>query len=442
MSRDFVHSTGHLGSAFEFHISRKCRDKYRFDETIYSSTGNVVFPNFTATRRFAQAINAKRQPHEKKAQAGYINAMGLIDEIFHYVIDAYRQMKNPLVFRQALEFLEERVGREKVNELLKAFSEEFPVQSVYIRDISVEEYLAGTTAGIPNKLVVLEEMVVLWLANMNPAYKEYIELFEDLSLAEKTVYKAAVEHIIEFFKLQPEFGPDNTDLVTMLRSPAIVVPHSVFGQLRYILERWGFLLPARFKLLILSSMDMIKEEEKVFFDGKGEAQVPSFVSLMHEKEAFTPDRDWMPRLVLIAKNSYVWLWQLSKKYGREIKTLDQIPDEELDILARWGFTGLWLIGLWERSKASQRIKQLCGNPDAAPSAYSLYDYVIASELGGEAAFQNLRDRAWQRAIRLETDMVLNHMGIDSRWVVDHPDWFIQLDYPPFPAYTFNGPDLS
>ena len=39
-------------------------------------------------------------------------------------------------------------------------------------------------------------------------------------------------------------------------------------------------------------------------------------------------------------------------------------------------------------------------------------------------------------------MVPNHMGIDSRWVIQHPDWFMQLPYPPFPAYSFEGPDLS
>jgi hypothetical protein len=27
-------------------------------------------------------------------------------------------------------------------------------------------------------------------------------------------------------------------------------------------------------------------------------------------------------------------------------------------------------------------------------------------------------------------------------VVEHPDWFVQLDYPPYPAYSFTGPDLS
>ena len=110
--------------------------------------------------------------------------------------------------------------------------------------------------------------------------------------------------------------------------------------------------------------------------------------------------------------------------------------------AQWGFTGLWLIGLWERSPASKRIKQLRGNPDAVASAYSLLDYQIAGDLGGEEAYQNLRQRAWRRGIRLASDMVPNHMGIDSRWVMEHPDWFISQDYSPFPSYSFNGVNLS
>src|SRR5206468_8105124 len=121
----------------------------------------------------------------------------------------------------------------------------------------------------------------------------------------------------------------------------------------------------------------------------------------------------MPRLVLIAKNSYVWLAQLSRQHQRSIARLDQIPDDELDKLARWGVTGLWLIGLWERSRASQRIKQMMGNPEAVASAYSLFDYQIAAKLGGEAACQELRARAWQRGIRLASDMVPNHVGIDG-----------------------------
>ena len=83
-----------------------------------------------------------------------------------------------------------------------------------------------------------------------------------------------------------------------------------------------------------------------------------------------------------------------------------------------------------------------GNADAAASAYSLYDYAIAEDFGGLPALENLRDRARQRGIRLASDMVPNHVGVYSRWVVEHPDWFLQSDSPPFPRYEFNGPDLS
>ena len=151
----------------------------------------------------------------------------------------------------------------------------------------------------------------------------------------------------------------------------------------------------------------------------------------------------MPRLVLIAKSTHVWLDQLSRRHRRDIRTLDAIPDEELDRLARWGITGLWLIGLWERTPASRSGSSAWrGNPDAAASAYSLDDYGIADDLGGEAAWANLRGRAWARGIRLASDMVPNHMGIDSRWVVEHPEWFLSLPEPPYPGYTFGGENLA
>ena len=220
----------------------------------------------------------------------------------------------------------------------------------------------------------------------------------------------------------------------------------------------GETLGARFEGLftrILRSLDVIKEEHlRGGFGGpgpnpgvvmSGEALLGAdFASSPEavEYERFSPDSSWMPRVVMIAKSTYVWLDQLSKWYGRDISRLDEIPDEELDELAARGFVGLWLIGLWERSEASKRIKNMRGNPDAVASAYSLYDYTIAADLGGDAAYENLRDRAWARGIRLASDMVPNHMGVDSRWVVEHPDWFLSLDHAPYPAYTFNGPDLS
>ena len=67
---------------------------------------------------------------------------------------------------------------------------------------------------------------------------------------------------------------------------------------------------------------------------------------------------------------------------------------------------------------------------------------IADDLGGEAAYINLRDRAYHHGIRLASDMVPNHMGIDSPWVIEHPEWFISRRDSPYPSYSFEGPDLS
>jgi glycosidase len=435
----------------EFHVSRQSRDRYHFDESLFSLSGNVIFANFHASRIFAQKMNAKRDlVHfpEQVVRAGQINAMGLIDEILHLVMEQYRQQYNPQVMGQALTWLEENLGVEGVDRVIRQFANEFPPLSVYQREISLDDYLNGVSdapgAGqISNRQIVLEELIMLWLANANPAFAPYLELFDDSALEKETTYPEVITSLHNFFDTQPRFGPENQNLIDMLRSPAIAVPHSLTGQLEYIRTRWALFL-GKYLYRLLSSLDLIKEEEKVIFGvgGGGPARVYDFTGQELETERFSPDKDWMPNLVLIAKNSYVWLDQLSKKYKQPINRLDEIPNEELDMLARWGFTGLWLIGLWERSAASKKIKQLRGNADAVASAYSLFSYDIAADLGGEEAYRNLRDRAWKRGIRLASDMVPNHMGIDSRWVIEHPDWFISLDYSPFPSYSFNGPDLS
>ncbi|RLC91556.1 MAG: glucose-1-phosphate adenylyltransferase [Chloroflexi bacterium] len=443
--KDLIPSGTTVGSVeMEFHVSRKARDLYQFDQSLFSLSGNVIFANFHAARVFAQRMNARRDLvrfPEQAVKAGQINAMGLIDEILHYVVGLYREQKNPQVMRQALDWLDERLGKEAVDAALRRFADEFPPLAVYRREVSLDDYLEGETAGVPHRQIVLEEMLMLHLANTNPAFSSFLELFDDTALDKETVYPQIVSGLHEFFETQPYFGPENQNLVDMLRQPALAAPHSLTGQLEYIRERWGYLL-GQYLYRLLGSLDLIAEEEKAVFLGPGPSRVYDFTGLELEYERFSPDREWMPCLVLIAKNVYVWLDQLSRQYGRPMTRLDHIPDEELDTLARRGFTGLWLIGLWERSRASQRIKQLCGNPEAVASAYSLFDYQIAADLGGDEAYRNLRERAWRRGIRLASDMVPNHMGIDSKWVIEHPDWFISLDYSPFPSYTFNGPDLS
>lgn len=432
----------------EFHISKKVRDLCKFDLSLFSFDGNVIFTNFKNVRLFAQKINSTMNPvidGDKMIKAGQLNAMGLIDEIFHYVCNEYRKSENPKVFIQLLDKLEVELGKEAVETLLLEFTEEFPPVAVYQGKTDINTYLSSSTDGISNKVATLEEIVLLHLANENPAFAPFLILFNDEKLAKNKNYNKAWAFTQKFFKTQPLFGPYKNDLITMLREPAVFSPLSLKGQLDYIRQHWGSLL-GEWLLRLLSGIDMISEEEKPGWSGTFSGPPPmdpyNYDSLMKEYERFSPDREWMPRVVLMAKTVLVWLDQLTKKYKREIRRLDKIPDEELDDLAQAGFTGLWLIGLWERSWGSKRIKQKCGNPEAAASAYSLHDYDIAEELGGWDALDNLRRRLWYRGIRLASDMVPNHTGLDSRWVVERPDLFVQTRECPFPGYTFNGENLS
>ena len=72
----------------EFHIARQTRDRYQFDDVLFSLTGNVIFANFHAARVFAQKMNQKRNLvnfPEQAVRAAHVNAMGLVDEILLYL---------------------------------------------------------------------------------------------------------------------------------------------------------------------------------------------------------------------------------------------------------------------------------------------------------------------------------------------------------------------
>jgi len=410
----------------EFHVSRQARDRYQFADSLFALSGNTILANFYAARLFAQKMNQKRDLvrfPERAVRAGQINAMGLIDEISHYIIQMYREERNARAMELALRWLYEHLGQGAVDRALL-----FDFDGVIVDSLTVyREFVASCLEKID--------------ASLSFTAEDFLELFDDAALSRETIYPRVMEELYDFFETQPSYGPDEENLVDMLRAPARTHPHSLSEQLEFIRRRWGRILGG-YLYRLLSSLDLIVEEERAVFAGPGPSMVLEYGALEAEPERFSQDLYWMPRLVLMAKNTYVWLHQLSLKYRRAINRLDEVPDEELDTLARWGFTGLWLIGVWERSSASRKIKQLCGNPEAVASAYSLYDYVVADDLGGEAAYQDLKARAWQRGIRMASDMVPNHVGVYSRWTVEHPDWFVSLDHSPFPTYSFGGPDLS
>ncbi|MDH4141281.1 MAG: alpha-amylase family glycosyl hydrolase [Chloroflexota bacterium] len=419
----------------DFHVRRTARERYGIDPGWIGIRGDLVVTDAAATRRLAARMNADRPAGAPGIVAGEIGALGLLHEIAHLLIDRYEATRRPGAMTSALADVRARLGPE-ADRLLDRFAVEFP----------------GRGPDPEPAVERLEELLLIRIANENPAIGPLRELVDDRILADGTRYADAIAGLELSFAGADEPIPGGGSLIELIRAPARAAPTSLIGQLRYVRDHWAGLLGEDLDALLLRldiAIGVLAEEERALHmrfggggGGTGEVHAPSLSGAAEEAEAFSSDSAWMPRLVLMAKSTYVWLDQLSRRYGRDIRTLDGIPDEELDTLAGWGVTGLWLIGLWERSVASERIKRMRGNADAVASAYSLDDYRIAGDLGGEDAYANLRDRAWARGIRLASDMVPNHMGIDSRWVIEHPEWFLSLPESPYPAYRFSGADLA
>jgi glycosidase len=294
----------------------------------------------------------------------------------------------------------------------------------------------GQVAGLATA-----ELLVLAVQSGNRAAEPFAPLFTPDELDATCPWRQVLSELDRMLAGASAPGPLAGSLLALLEGPMRAAPDSLEGQLRYIREHWAGFLPPSLLAGLEQAFAVLAEEQRARGGGPGPAPVPTFGG-WGEPEAFSRDAEWMSSVVLVAKSVYVWLDQLSRRYGREILRLDQIPDQELDRLAGWGFSALWLIGIWRRSTASCTIKQRMGNPEAVASAYSLEDYVVADDLGADEALGRLEERCRQRGIRLACDVVPNHTGIDSRWVREHPDWFIQVEHPPYPAYQFNDPDLS
>ncbi len=431
----------------EFHIRADVRRRLRFDDTLFSLTADVIRTDFTAVRQLADRLNRDRsaqQPPGKPVNAGELNALGLLDELMHLLIVHYLQEVDESLFTRLHDRLQQQYDQVEPTAVLTAFASDFPPAAIYQGRLPVDEWLRQQTGATPHPLLALEELLLLRLDNENPACGSLRELVDDRELRRDTEYDNVIQSLEQFFDQQPGFGPGGKTLLEMLREPAQVAPDSLAGQLRFIQANWNF-LGEEWHDLLLRALDFVREEEKLFRHGRpgpvtARAWLPEHGEL--EPERFSRDSDWMPRVVMQAKSAFVWLEQLSREYGYHVARLDQVPDAELDQLAARGITALWLIGVWERSPASRRIKQLMGDGEALASAYSLFNYRIAEQLGGEEALANLSHRAGERGIRLAGDMVPNHTGIDSEWIRHHPERFVQLAEPPYYNYSFSGENLS
>ena len=298
---------------------------------------------------------------------------------------------------------------------------------------SVQQY-RQILPGENNELASLVELLTLSVLHQDSALAFLEPLFKSLPLLDAGALRLA-------FSQDCKDASQQENLLSLLDFPIQVPPSDLLAQLETILKTWNFLSQAQkteLEKILKFIYEEIEEDEK-------RANAPDRVLKFKKKQGEgiqLLEADWKRNIVLIAKNANVWLVQLSRKYRKQIEHLDQIPQQELDQLARWGINSLWLIGVWERSPASKRIKELYGNTDTTASAYSIKEYRIATHLGGEQAVDDLIRKCVQVGIKLCVDMVPNHTGVDSTWILQHSDWYISVPQKPVEEFRFDSPDLS
>lgn len=405
----------------------------------YQLSSNVRYTDIAEARTLLHTIQSSSV--KEGSQALYpseLVAIGVLGMIYLQVLLLYDQQVDPPLFQSLDRHLIQSFGKAPLSQLLASLIDHYPPP--HVPDPIDEK----------SRIALYKTSVLIAIANENPAFQPYQELFLDNDILSHELFLRMQEEMEIFFtthKPSPSFIAGSDSLLSFLRSPFQAHPRSIFEQLLFIKHRWEGLLNNKLEFLLSKSLDYIREEHRergIGFDTSPDplplSELMSYTD--DDSDHFSYDSDWMSNVVLIAKHIYVWLDQLSKKYARHIATLDQIPEEELALLSQRGITGLWLIGVWERSPASKRIKQLCGNPEAIPSAYSIYDYSISQHLGGEEAFHVLSQKAARCGVRLAADMVPNHVGIYSKWVIEHPEYFLYLKNKPYPNYSYTGPDLS
>jgi glycosidase len=419
-----------------------------FPLTFQALTRSSLTPEFNYSETSnARIINARLWPSYKSFSPAEFITIGLIGKSFLRIIENYQETSNPSLYLDLDDFFLGFPEPSAPNRFLHKSLEIYPTSLSYYSPDLVSSYLFSNKNTPHNRYSLYNSLLLINNASNNPSIRKFDNIFTDPAFINSLEYQNIFKTLEEYFRKQPTYEKSGMTLLDLLAAPSKAHPDSLENQLSYIRLNWSDLLGLTFITEVLKTLDLLREENKPSFSSSGPVESPLFYSEAtylsdQDQIRFSHDQDWMPNLILIAKNVFVWLDQLSNKYQKPIYRLDQIPDEELALLSTWGITGLWLIGIWERSSASQKIKQICGNRDAIPSAYSLYDYSIADVLGGESAYQVLSGRALAHGIRLAADMVPNHMGIYSNWVIEHPDRFLSLDNPPFPNYVYSGPNLS
>ena len=203
-------------------------------------------PTSRSPARWSPRSTPTRRAGEPSAQAGELAALELLHEVFHLLIERAAELQPPTAMAVTADAVRDALGEPRLDGLLNAVGDEFP-------DLEDDP-----------EPVRLEELLLVRLANENPAARPLRVLVDDSPLPE-TDRTAAIASLEAYQAALTPIGPDGETLVELLRAPARAHPTSLAGQLRYVQERWGELLGDALDALLdrmLLTLDVIAEEER------------------------------------------------------------------------------------------------------------------------------------------------------------------------------------
>ena len=171
-------------------------------------------------------------------------------------------------------------------------------------------------------------------------------VFDDSAFTQSSAYRSFISSLRASETERAQGTGDYQTVFDLLEQPMREAPDSIEQQLSWVSKHWGRHVGSELRARLGVAIGIIHEEHRFRGDGgpPGPPPVLTFGRPDEEYERFSSDQDWMSNVVLLAKSTYVWLDQLSRKYERDISRIDLIPDENLIMVGLYWPLAYWALG--------------------------------------------------------------------------------------------------
>jgi hypothetical protein len=327
-------------------LARTARRRHEL-EPIVGRAGTLDAADAPAARRIAARLTAARDATGgPSVSGGEVAALAAMDAVLHRLIDQERQ-SGRADLGAVITAVGSSLGAAALAEVDEAWRGQFREDSRRTATAGASQEIAASAEPSAD---LLAEVLVLAALNEDPAATGVRELVDDRPLRDRTQYEAVLDATEQQLggRGTPGAGgsrgrgrgvnataaaaasaagaAEDLPLPARLREPMLRAPGSLAAQLRWVREHWAALIKGDRTLArrIDLALDVLAEEARAMelrtagahFGGPIAVETPDYRGLEADTIAFSADTDWMPRVVLMAKSTYVWLEQLAASASR------------------------------------------------------------------------------------------------------------------------------